>query len=97
MSTVTRPTSRNRTKEEIESLVTGISRIQGVDQRVPKKPCGVEKETQLWKEESCGNRVRHDESEVHRESEFKAIQGTEKRAFDQGGPSQHRTVELLGV
>lgn len=48
-----------------------ISRIQGADPRVSKRPCRVEEETQLWKEESCGDRLWHDEGEVWWESEFK--------------------------
>ena len=57
----------------------------------------MEEETQLWKEESCGDRVRHDESEVHRESELQRIQRAAARVVDQSDPSQLGTSELLGV
>ncbi len=57
----------------------------------------MEDETQLWEEESSGDRVWDDEGEIHREPEFKKIQGTAARVVDQGGSSQHRTAELLGV
>jgi len=57
----------------------------------------VETSSLAWKEKSCGNHVRNDESEVHRESEFTEIQGAAARAVDQSNPSQLGTSELLGV
>ncbi len=57
----------------------------------------MEEETQLWKEEPCGVRVRNDEGEIHWKSEVKEIQGATERVIDQGGPSQLGTPELLGV
>ncbi len=57
----------------------------------------MEESSQVWKEESCGDRVQHDEVEAWWKSQFQRRDGTTKRAVDQGGPAQHRTIELLGV
>ncbi len=57
----------------------------------------MEESSQVRKEESCGNRVQHDEAEIWRKSEFEGLDGTTKRTVDQSGPAQHRTTQLLGV
>ena len=57
----------------------------------------MEESSQVRKEESCGNRVQHDEVEAWWKSQFQRRDGTTKRTVDQGGPAQHRTIELLGV
>ncbi len=51
----------------------------------------------VWKKESGGNCVWHDEAEIHRESEFTKIQRAATRGIVQSGPSQHRTTELPRV
>ena len=57
----------------------------------------MEESSQLWKEESCGVCVQHDEAAIHRESEFTKVQGAVARVVDQGDSSQPRSSELLGV
>lgn len=57
----------------------------------------MEASSSVWKEKSGGDRVQHDEAEIRREFQFQRRNGTTKRAVDQGGPTQHRTTQLLGV
>ncbi len=57
----------------------------------------MEKETQLWKEESCGDRFWDGEGEVWWRVESKKIQGAASRVVVQGHSSQHSTTGLLGV
>ncbi len=57
----------------------------------------MEESSQVRAEESCGDRVRHDEAEIWREPEFERGDGAAERTVDQGGLAQHRTPQLFGV
>ena len=57
----------------------------------------MEESSRVWKEEPCGNRLRNDEGAIRRWTEFKEIQGAEKRVVDQSDSSLPGMLELLGV
>ena len=78
-------------------MVEGVPSIQAVDQGVSSEPGGVEDETSVWEEESGGDRVRYDEGEIWRRTEFEKIQRTKKRVTHQGDFAQYWEVELLGM